>query len=360
MQSNTILLKSQQKQNIFYILIFFSSFLLYNFRILIRYHYSHTFFNDCEYACLAITYQKCGFISRGLMPSIYETIGLNNKLLLYLLSNVYVAITTLCVLKIGKQYKNIFFSIAILFSSFGILHQTTLILKPDQVVYLLFFVGYLMLLKGNKKIFFAISIFSMFVHEVGVFLFIPIYFLQRKNNFSFYVYNLIMLSLFILIAIGSNKVSESTCIKLMKNYTGLLEIPKEYYIQRIAYVSQNILLVFTTYNMAFSFLVLLILLFANYFIFKENYKLQKSVLNFLFLFPLVLCFVAVDWMRWISMVYILSVLYLQQQDKLNLRTVKLILLLSVCIGIPVTTSLIFSPMVLVLKLLFLSIYSLVH
>lgn len=341
-------------------LLFIFSILLYNFRILIRYHYSHTFFNECEYAYLAITYQKCGFISRGLMPSIYETIGLNNKLLLYLLSNVYVAITTLCVIKIGKQFKNIFFSIAILFSSFGILHQTTLLLKPDQVVYMLFFVSYLCLIKGYTKYFFLISLLSMLVHEVSVFLFIPIYFLQRKNNFSFYAYSFIMLLLFILIAVGSTKISANTCIELMKNYTGLQHIPKEFYYLRVVGIINNIQFYYTVNNLALSFLLFVVLLIFNYLIFKINYVYKGSFLNYLFLFPLVLCFIAIDWMRWMSMVYILSILYLQHQKTINSIIVKRLLLLSVCIGIPVTINLIFSPLTLVLKLLFLSIYTLIH
>lgn len=341
-------------------LLFSLSLILYNFRILIRYHYSHTYFNDCEYAILAITYQKCGFISRGLMPSIYEAIGLNNKLLLYLLSNVYVAISTFYVIQIGKLYKNIFFSIAILLSSFGILHQTTLLLKPDQVVYLLFFAGYLMLLKGNIKLFFAISFISMFVHEVSVFLFIPIYFLHRKNNSSFYAYSFIMLVLFVVIAIGSTKISENTCIELMRKQTGLQEIPSLFYMQRIATISQNIHSVFTTNNMALSLLVLLILLLGNYYIFKDIYKKPSSIFNYLFLFPLVLCFVAIDWMRWISMVYILSILYLQHKGNLNFIVVKRLLILSACIGIPVTINLIFSPLMLILKVAFTSVYMMTH
>ncbi len=351
------IVKNALHQNI---LLFSLSLVLYNFRILIRYHYSHVFFNDCEYACLAITYQKCGFISRGLMPSIYEAIGLNNKLMLYLLSNVYIAITTFCVLQIGKYYKNIFFSIAILLSSFGILHQTTLLLKPDQVVYLLFFVGYILILKGNLKLFFVISFISMFVHEVSVFLFIPIYFLHRKNNFGFYVYSFIMLLLFILIAIGSTKVSENICIELMKNYTGLQEIPLLFYRQRVSTITQTVSEVYAENNMALTLLVLIILLIANYYIFKDIYKKTSSIFNYLFLFPLALCFVAIDWMRWISMVYILSILYLQHQQAINTIIVKRLLLLSVCIGIPLTINLIFSPLMLFLKIVFLSIYTLVH
>ena len=98
----------------------------------------------------------------------------------------------------------------------------------------------------------------------------------------------------------------------------------------------------------------------NYLIFKINYVYKGSFLNYLFLFPLVLCFIAIDWMRWMSMVYILSILYLQHQKTINSIIVKRLLLLSVCIGIPVTINLIFSPLTLVLKLLFLSIYTLIH
>jgi hypothetical protein len=341
-------------------LLFIFCILLYNFRILIRYHYSHTFFNECEYAYLAITYQKCGFISRGLMPSIYEAVGLNNKLLLYLLSNVYVATTAFSVIQIGKYYKNIFFSVAVLLSSFGILHQTTLLLKPDQVVYMLFFVSYLCLIKGYTKCFFLISLISMFVHEVSVFLFIPIYFLQRKNNFSFYAYSFIMLLLFILIAVGSTKISANTCIELMKNYTGLQHIPKEFYYQRVLGIRNNIQFYFTVNNLALSFLLFVVLLIFNYLIFKINYVYKGSFLNYLFLFPLILSFVAIDWMRWISMVYILSIFYLQYQNKLNFIIAKRLLLLSLCIGIPVTINLIFSPLMLFLKIVFLSIYTLVH
>ena len=169
-----------------------------------------------------------------------------------------------------------------------------------------------------------------------------------------------MLFLFILIVIGSEKISEQTCIDLMKNFTGLQEIPSLFYMQRVSSISQNVHSVFTTNNMALSLLVMLILLMANYFIFKENYKQQPSILNFLFLFPLVLCIVAIDWMRWISMVYILSILYLQYQNRLNFTVVKRLLLLSACIGIPVTINLIFSPLMLALKVVFISIFSLIH
>lgn len=334
------------------IALIIASLCIYNLRFIIRYYFSETFFNDYEYANLVFTYQKCGFISRGLIPSIYEFLNIDNKFILYIISNIYISMFVVYVIMIGRKYNNIFFTLAVLFSSFGVIHQTTLLLKPDQIVYSLFFTSIFYLLNGKNNIYILISIICMFIHEMSLFIFIPVFYLNTITKRKFFIYTILMCILFLFISLCSTKIPKEKCIQLMQDYTGLINIPKEFYIQRTAAIIENIKQVFTTYNMALASIFLVLLLICNRYIFNKIYLNNKYITDYLFLLPLILCFVAVDWMRWVTQVYLLSIIFLQHKYEINKSVLIKIYVLSFIIGVPNTIGFIFSPLIYLLKIIF--------
>lgn len=281
------------------------------------------------------TYQNCGYIKRGLFPSFLELLNLNNQYTYFVIFNLILIIYTFIVVQIANKYlqENInSYILSFLFLFFGVPHFTLDIYRIDILIQLITL--FILLLLKNEKylVAFLLSLLSILIHEASLFLIIPIFFLiindRKKWYFSFYLTIFFLMSLLL-----SHKLSQNEAIIILKeNNSASIE-----YSQYAAFTlgfKDTILMYFRMYNVGFFIIYGFCYFIILYLSFKKLFTGKFTDYKWLFLFPLLLCFVAVDFLRWYCFVYFLAMLYALYYNVFSRKSFYYILFISIILGIP--------------------------
>ena len=321
----------QKYLNIFYVLL---SLLMYNATILYKYLNNADFLK--KYTIVSqyyFTYQKCGFISRGLIPSLLDFFGINNIISYVVIFNITLVIYVILIIYIAKMYrvKNInLYLVAYLFLFFGVLHFALDIFRLDMLIMMLSLAVLILLNKQKYLIAFLISLLSLLIQEASFFLLIPIFFLVLKSK-QRWVFAVSLFIGFLVIILSSNKITEKEAITILQNHN-LENIDKVYYIWLTFGIKENIKYVFSTYNVSLYIIYGIGYMIILFYSFKELFISKFSEFRWLFLFPLFLCMVAVDYPRWYCFVYFLAMLYAAKYNLFNKQSFIYILSITLLLG----------------------------
>ena len=307
-----------------------SVFILVSF---LQYFKTKGFYGTYNYAQYAFTYQKCGYVTRGLIPSIFQLLHIKNTLLFIFIFTSCQLVFCILFFKIASFNVQLKYTyIVFFFSSLGILHFALDSFRLDIFIYTLCLLVYLSLFQQKIIIAIILSVIAIIIHEAAYFLMVPVFFLFITSNKKRFLMLLFFSVFFLISVISSNLLFKDNAVKLIEDFTNLTIIPEHYYQARISSSIENIKYYFSIFNIKvnISFLVLFILLFV--------YILTIPLLKkyYVLFFPIFLCFIGVDWYRWIHMVYFLLFLVLITENiALPKSKAKKIILYSYLIGIPV-------------------------
>jgi hypothetical protein len=120
-----------------------------------------------------------------------------------------------------------------------------------------------------------------------------------------------------LITFLSNKTIENNAIEMISNFPDITQIKRFFYIGYTSGIIENITFYFSTINNYFLILILVIGIFIYIFCFRELFSKQLAQKNIFILFPLLLCFVAIDYSRWLHFTFILLILFCIKQNLFN-------------------------------------------
>lgn len=307
-------------------LIFFiylvASIIFYDFYLLKLYQINDFTMMNRNYVLsqYAFTYQNMGFVARGLLPSIFELIKLNNKCTYYIFYNIVLIFYVITIIYLGikyaYQYRNRFI-ITILFLYFGIFHFTIDTMRTDMLI-ILFSLWIFILLDNNKKIISVlISIISLFIHEASFFLIVPIFVLFNRTKYKTLFIIFILSTIFLLITFLSNKTTENNAIEMISDFPDITQIKKMFYIGFTSGIIENITFYFSTINNYFLILILVVGISIYIFCFRELFTKKLAQKNIFAFFPLLLCLVAIDYSRWLHFSFILLMLYAIKQNLFN-------------------------------------------
>lgn len=313
---------SNRKQLLINIIYVVLALFLYNSYMLELYKVNDFTITNRDYVLsqYAFTYQNMGFVARGLLPSIFELIKLNNKFIYYIFYNIvlilYIITIIYIAIKYAYQYRNKFI-IAILFLYFGVFHFSSDTMRTDMLIILISF--WLFILLNRNKILpsITLSIVALLIHEASFFLIVPVYLLFVDNLKQKIAVVLSFGLIFLIIILFSNKTTESNAIEIIKQFGGITQVKQIFYIGYTAGVCENIKFYFSTINNYFLVLTLIAGTIIYVFCFREVFKKSLIQTNIFALFPLLLCFVAIDYFRWLHFAFILLMLYSIRQNLYN-------------------------------------------
>lgn len=323
-------MKIDKKQILIYVLYIILSIFIYNIYMIELYKMNDFTIMNRNYVLsqYVFVYQNMGFVARGLLSSIFELIKLNNKCSYYIFYNIVLIFYVITIIYLGikyaYQYRNKFI-ISVLFLYFGIFHFTIDTMRTDILI-ILFSLWIFILLDNNKKIISVlVSIISLFIHEASFFLIVPIFALYNINrkNTAFRIFSLS--TIFLLITFLSNKTTEDNAIAMISNFHDVTQIKKMFYIGYTSGIIENITFYFSTINNYYLILILVIGISVYIFCFRELFNKQLMKKNIVTFFPLLLCFVAIDYSRWLHFVFILLILYCIKQNLFNDKIFKRLL-----------------------------------
>jgi len=342
-------IKNQKRINLIYVL---GSLFFYNAYLLQKYFNLGIFTNTYITNQYQFNYQNCGFVARGLLPSILEFLGINNQFGYYALYNVVVLLYACLIVYISGLYeiknRNLYI-IASLFFFFGIPHFTIEGLRTDSILLLNTLIVFILLKRKQYIPFLIISIFTLFIHEVAIFLFVPVIFLLLEGKEK-WIYSFILGIVFVGIVLLSNKITEQQAIEILQRVNEE-EIAYGNYALYILNTKESIRFFFGEVGVALFLVYGVFYILALFLAFKALFTTKITAFRWLFLMPLVLCFVAVDYPRWYCFVYFLAMLYALHYNLFNRKAFIYIALVTVLFGIPKGTSYDFGVLPFLFKLL---------
>lgn len=327
-----------QNRNIFIWIV--CTILSYNIIIYTRYWLSGFWINDIQLYQFAFTYQDCGYITRGLIPSITSFFKLNPLVFLYILCNISIAFYTYLICYIVNIYNikdKTLFLISFLFLFFGIPHFALDALRFDIILQTLCLLIFILLHHNKFFIAISISILGLFIHEGIYFLLVPIFFL-KMNKQNKWLFSILHSVVFLSVIFLANKISKAQAIHLANIKLQMSDVPETYHIPQESSVIDNVLYVFKAYNMFYVFCFMIIYIIILITSFKKLFSKPFLDFKWLCIFPLLICFIAADWFRWICFVYFLAMLYCLRYDTFSLKTFKIFLFTTIVLGIPLGIS----------------------
>ncbi len=337
------------------IIFVFASLLVYNSIILYKYKNYGLLTRNYILAQFSFTYQKVGFISRGLVPSILELFDMNSKTYILIYFNIFIILYTYAILKILNLYsasKTRLSVIAFLFLFFGVPHFAQDAFRMDLVIQTICLFIFISLKRHQIIAVLILSIISMFVHEASIFLIIPILFISKLSTYKKISTTIFLSLLFILISIYSTKINEHYAIKLVQNYLHIYSIPKEIYLLHIQKIDTTFTNIFSTYNLSILILVGFIYIVILIFSFPKLFKANTYKFSFLVFFPLLLCLIAVDYYRWYCFMFFLAMIMYYNYGYIFTRKSFYILLgTTILLGIPDSINLRFGVLPLLLQII---------
>ncbi len=318
---------------------------------ILQYFKTKGFYGTYNYAQYAFTYQKCGYVTRGLIPSMFQLLHIKNTLLLIFIFSVCQFVFCFIFFKIATFNVELKYTyIVFFFSSLGILHFALDSFRLDIFIYTLSLLVYISLFQQKIIIAIILSVIAIIIHEAAYFLIVPVFYMFITSNKKRFLLLLFFSALFLSSVVTSKLLIKDNAVQLIKDFTHLTIVPEHYYLSRISSSIENIKYYFSIFNLKVNvfFLVLFILLFV--------YILTIQFLRkyYFIFFSLLLCIIGVDWYRWIHMVYFLLFLVLIKENiALPKSKAKKIILYSYLIGIPVAMyikgSLIYTVALLIVK-----------
>ncbi len=318
---------------------------------ILQYLKTKGFYETYNYAQYAFTYQKCGYVSRGLIPSIFQSLHIKNTLLFIFIFSVCQLVFCFLFFKIASFNVELRYTyIVFFFSSLGILHFALDSFRLDIFIYTLSLLVYLSLFQQKIIIATILSVIAIIIHEAAYFLIIPVFFMFITSNKKRFLLLLFFSALFLSSVVTSKLLIKDNAVQLIKDFTHLTIVPEHYYLSRISSTAETLKYYFSVLNIKVN--VVFVLLFILLFIFISTKKILKAY--YYILFPLMLCIIAIDWYRWIHMVYFLLFLVLIKENiSIPKSKAKKIILYSYLIGIPVAMyikgSLIYTVALLIVK-----------
>jgi hypothetical protein len=329
----------QKYLNILYVVI---ALLMYNAILLYKYFSIGIFTRNYILAQYAFTYQKMGFVSRGLLPSIFELFGINSQYTYYVFFNFIIVIYVLLVIYIRSLYniknKN-YYIISFIFLFFGVPHFSLDAFRLDLVIQILTLLVFIALYHNKIYIALFVGFLSLFIHEASVFLIIPIFslFMYNKRKIQLVSLSIAYLLFFGLIIIFSNKTTEHNAIFLVQKFLNTREIYKEMYTLHVKGSKRAHFDIFRTYNLSllitvgFAYLIFIYYNFKVFFI--KNIELRKLI----FLLPFGLCLLGVDFFRWYCFVFFLLMIFqIHYFNSLSFYQFKNLILITLFLGIPIS------------------------
>lgn len=313
------------------------SLLLYNLIIVFHYQLTGFFANDFHLFQFAFTYQDCGFITRGLVPSIVSLFKLDPLPSLYILCNIFLAIYVYLIYYITDLYKiknKGIFLIGFLFLFFGIPHFALDTLRLDIVYQTISLLIFILLHHKRNLLAFFLSILSLVIHEGAFFLLVPIFFLKLTDKKRWLFSGLLALT-FLLIVFFANKITKEQAIYLAETKINMHNIPETYFIPQVSSTIDNALHVFKSYNMFYNSVYVIIYLILLFFSFKKLFTRPFLEFKWLCIFPILICFVAADWLRWVCFVYFFTMLYVIHYSIFTKQHLKMFTLITILLGIPI-------------------------
>jgi hypothetical protein len=322
----------QKYLNLFFVFI---SLLIYNSVIIYRYLTLGKLSNPYVINSYQFTYQRCGFISRGLLPSIFETLDINNLLAYFIFLNIIIILYVLAVANIASLYKvtyRNYFIISFLFFFFGIPHFALDTFRFDSLTMLLVLYTFILLHRKLILLSFIVSLLSLFIHEASIFLFVPIFFLLLGTKLR-WIISVILIISFVIISLSSNKLSEKEAINVLQN-SGYDDIDPLNYAGQTLNIKENIYYFFNTYNVSMFLLYGLVYIIVLFYCFSSLFKSKINEYRWMFLVPLILCLIAVDYFRWYCFVYFLAMLYALHLKIFTKKSMYFLLFTTILLGIP--------------------------
>lgn len=320
-------MKIDKKQILIYASYIILSTFIYNIYMIELYKMNDFTIMNRNYVLsqYVFTYQNMGFVARGLLPSIFELIKLNNKCTYNIFYNIVLMFYVITIIYLGikyaYQYRNKFI-ISVLFLYFGIFHFTIDTMRTDMLI-ILFSIWIFILLDNNKKIISVlISIISLFIHEASFFLIVPIFVLFNRSKYKTLFIIFILSTIFLLITFLSNKTIENNAIEMISNFPDITQIKRFFYIGYTSGIIENITFYFSTINNYILILILVVGISIYIFCFRELFTKKLAQKNIFAFFPLLLCLVAIDYSRWLHFSFILLMLYAIKQNLFNDKILK--------------------------------------
>jgi hypothetical protein len=315
----------------------FISLLLYNSIILLRYKITGFWINDFQLYQFAFTYQDCGFITRGIIPSIVLALKLAPIPFLYILCNVFIVFYVLLIYHIINLYNienRLFFLISFLFLFFGIPHFALDALRLDIILQVITMLVFVLLHQNKILITLFITIIGLLIHEGVYFLLIPMFFLKMQGR-NKWIYSILLTAFFLFVVLMANKITKEQAIHLAATNVGMYNVAETYYIPQVSSAKDNVFHVFKTYKMQYALLYMLVYLIVLYKSFRNLFNKPIFEYRWLCLFPLFICLVAADWFRWICFVYFITMLYAVVYDCYDKKILKNFIILTIMLGIPI-------------------------
>jgi hypothetical protein len=154
----------------------------------------------------------------------------------------------------------------------------------------------------------------------------------------------------------SNKLETNEAIAIIKEYTHTSgDIDTRFYIYMTNSVRENRAIFFKDPDLLKSPVDLILYVFyiiILIYISKELFTKPVLEFNWLFLFPILLCFVALDWARWLCFAYFLSFIFLANNQIFSQQKFKTLLRTTIIVGIPIAVFIQYSFLKLILIILF--------
>jgi len=334
--------------------------LAYNIPLITKYLLVGHITRGYNFSLYAFTYFNSGFIARGLIPTLLDILHLNNEVGFLVIYNITLFFYILSVIHIAQLHQlkeNFYFIFSFIFLFFGIPHFFFDAFKTDMIIQLLAMLVYILLYK--KRILFSVlvSFIAILVHEAALFLIIPL-FLLLVNDSIYKKYGLVIFifsGTFLMLSF-SNKLEVYRAIEIIRNFIRTSEnIPEMYYIYITNSVQENRTFFFKDFNLLKSpvefslyLLYFLILLYIS----KELLLKNIFKFNWAFLAPLLLCFVAVDWARWLCFTFFLSLLFLANSNLLSKQKFLILFWGTIFLGIPISALVQYSVLKIILQIIF--------
>lgn len=135
----------------------------------------------------------------------------------------------------------------------------------------------------------------------------------------------------------SNKTNEIHAIELIQNFLKIEDVPKEIYALNVQSTQSAHFSMFKTYNIAIFVVYGLIYLGLAFTIFSKLFKNGNLIIKLMFLAPLTLCFLGVDFFRWYCfMFFLLMISNLFFEKEIDKKIVSRLFYSTILLGIPVS------------------------
>jgi hypothetical protein len=319
--------------------------LAYNIPLITKYILAGHIIRDYNLSAYAFTYFNAGFIVRGLIPTVLDLLHLNNELgylILYNITLIFYIYSIVYIAKLHKIEHNFYFIFSFIFLFFGIPHFVFDAFRTDMIIQLLAMVVYIFLYKEKILYSIVISLIAILIHEAAVFLVVPI-FLLLINDAVWKKYGIaaILLVFTYLCLKFSHKTDADTAVKILQDFFKVEEVPKRFADIYTNEIGSNRKVVFSyMYQWMKAPNIIAIGGYLMLLIFSFFYLLKQSFFKYywLFLFPLILCVIAVDFPRWICFAYFLAFIFSAHSGYFLKNRFFLFLVATIVLGIPIAVA----------------------